>query len=480
VRFSSAILVLSTSLGVLTSREICVAQGSAAVTPSTATADDAPPTPSPAAPPPSAGFAFGSYGRVRAASDLRGHTGQSTNIVSFGTRFDLGNYAELELRREDHPGELQLRIVSTLGFQGDFFHYTSTFNDQVGIRNLYAEVAGALDDRVSLWAGSRMVRGDDVYLLNFWPLDNLNLIGGGGAFTTDHWELKLHGGLTRPNDPFYTQQDSAVANQGFLPQSVTLLDRPRSIIAARAAFWPLGSHAKRGVKVIGYAEAHHLPDGERETAPDSGEFKHLPAMSGYVVGVQLGAYLDEPQAFTNLFARCARGIAAYDPLQTFGAIAPVPGTTASDCRVALSANVELGAVAVQLGAYLREFRDPSATATTGGKLEEGIVDVRPYVWIGQRAGFSVDASYQALRTLAVNPDTGRLVGGAISKLAVIPFYSPYGRGTYTRPQLQVIYALSRRNADARRLYPDLDRRSSSSVEQFFAIGAEWWFNSTSY
>ncbi|HEY1536203.1 MAG TPA: hypothetical protein VGF76_19415, partial [Polyangiaceae bacterium] len=62
----------------------------------------------------------------------------------------------------------------------------------------------------------------------------------------------------------------------------------------------------------------------------------------------------------------------------------------------------------------------------------------------------------------------------------IPFYSPYGRGTYTRPQLQLIYALSVRNADAQHLYPDLDRRSGSNIEQFFAIGAEWWFNSTSY
>jgi maltoporin len=203
-------------------------------------------------------------------------------------------------------------------------------------------------------------------------------------------------------------------------------------------------------------------------------------MSGYVAGVELGGYLDAPQAFANLFFRCARGIAAYDPLQTFGGLEPVAGNDASDCRVALSANLELGAVALQLGAYLREFRDPSATATTGGKLEEGIVDARPYVWLGQRAGFAVDASYQALRTLAVNPSTGRLVGGAVGKFALIPFYSPYGRGTYTRPQLQLIYALSVRNDDAQRLYPDLDRRSSSSVEQFFAIGAEWWFNSTSY
>ena len=462
MRFSSAIGVLGIGLSILGSTKASRAQ------------DAAPPAPS------TPGFAFGSYGRIRAASDLRGHSGQSTNIVAYGTRYDLGNYAELELRREDHPQELELRIVATLALQGDFFHYTGKFDDRVAVRNLYAEVTGALVDRVSLWAGSRMVRGDDVYLLNFWPLDNLNLIGGGAAFTTKQLELKLHGGLTRPDDPFYAQQVSVVSAQGFVPQSVATLDRPRTILAARAAYWPFGSDAKRGLKLIAYAEAHHIAEGDRHVTADSGPIEHLPAMSGYVAGLQVGGYWDQPQAFANLFLRCARGLAAYDPLTTFAGVEPVAGTGASDCRVALSANVELGPAAVQLGAYFRRMNDPGGVASNGGKLEEGIVDVRPYVWIGERAGVSVDASYQALRTLAVDESTGRLVGGSVSKLAVIPFYSPYGRGTYVRPQFQLIYAISARSDDARRLYPTLDRRSDSNIEHFLAIGAEWWFNSTSY
>src|SRR5437868_6239147 len=45
------------------------------------------------------GFEFGSYGRVYAASDLRGGLGRGTNIVAFGPRIaDEGSYGELELR----------------------------------------------------------------------------------------------------------------------------------------------------------------------------------------------------------------------------------------------------------------------------------------------------------------------------------------------------------------------------------------------
>src|SRR4051812_46746793 len=68
-------------------------------------AEPAPTPPAAAEPAPKASepgrFEFGSYGRVRFGSDLRGGTGRQTNIVSHGARIDEESYAELELRRED-------------------------------------------------------------------------------------------------------------------------------------------------------------------------------------------------------------------------------------------------------------------------------------------------------------------------------------------------------------------------------------------
>src|SRR5687767_8894691 len=66
-----------------------------------------------------AGFSFGSYGRAGVASDLRDHSGSSTNIVSHGTRYDAGTYAELELRRDDYPHDLELQTVATIAFAGN-------------------------------------------------------------------------------------------------------------------------------------------------------------------------------------------------------------------------------------------------------------------------------------------------------------------------------------------------------------------------
>ena len=70
-------------------------------------------------------------------------------------------------------------MVFVPAYSGDLFHFTGNFSQNFAIRNAYAEVENLGISGLSLWAGSRMYRGDDIYLLNFWPLDNLNTIGGG-------------------------------------------------------------------------------------------------------------------------------------------------------------------------------------------------------------------------------------------------------------------------------------------------------------
>src|SRR5262249_47961167 len=86
-------------------------------------------------------FEFGSYGRVWAASDLRGGLGRGTNVVAFGPRIvDEGSYGELELRREDAFSEkVKSRIVATLALFPPFFHFTGKATQAIGVRNLYAQ-----------------------------------------------------------------------------------------------------------------------------------------------------------------------------------------------------------------------------------------------------------------------------------------------------------------------------------------------------
>jgi maltoporin len=426
-------------------------------------------------------FVFGSYGRVSVASDLAGSTGRDADFVSHGARIDEGTYAELELRREDQLGALTTRVVSTLAVAGPLFHFDGDFEDRFAVRNLYAEVDGALAPGLAVWAGSRMVRGDDVYLFDFWPLDDLNMVGGGARLRIgEHGDAALSVGLARPNDPFQRQVDLAVAPGSFVPDEVVVLDRPRLVIGARGVYHPMTRTAEDGVKLVLYGEAHVLPAGERATdegtATDS-----LPADDGFVLGAQAGGWRVADRAFVNLFFRYARGLGAYDPLGVPFAVGSVIDTgRAEEIQLAVSGNWESGPFGVQIGGWWRRFRDADENVFQRGLLSEGAVSVRPHVWLGEHAGIAMELGYQGLDTTRLDERTGEPEGGGAWKVGIIPFLSPNGRGTYTRPHLRLIYALTARDEGAQALYPDADPRSRQGVEHFLGIGTEWWFDSSSY
>lgn len=428
------------------------------------------------------GFFFGSYGRISAVSNLRGGLGREADIVAFNPRIDEDLYFELELRREDElVGNLRSRVVATLAFTGEFFHLDSEFDENIAVRNLFAEVQNALVDDLSLWVGSRMWRGDDVYLLNFWPLDNLNTVGGGFDYQMldQRLELRFAVGLARPDDPFHRQVDGTVANAGFLPADVVVLDRPRTTVAAKATYFLFGRRVERGAKLSLYAEGHFLPEGRRNI--EFGITEVLPRDGGYVLGGQLGGWDVGNRAFVNLFFRYARGLGAYNPLGVPFRVGGVMDTQrAREALVALSANWETGPFGVQIGGYYRNFRDADPNVFDRNHMAEGAVNLRPHVWVGDHAGLSADLSYQALQMSALDEVTGKIVRGGVTKIGFIPFYSPFGRGTYTRPHLRIIYALTIRDDGAQRLYPLEDPRSRQTLEHFLGVGAEWWFDSTSY
>jgi len=432
-------------------------------------------------PPRRTGFSFGSYGRIMAASDLRGSLGRDADIVAHGPRIDESVYMELELRREDDlPGGARSRVVATLALGGPFFHLDGKFEESVAVRNLYAEVENVLADGLRLWAGSRMVRGDDIYLLDFWPMDNLNTIGGGASYDAGGLlAIDLTVGLSRPDDPFQRQTVTTLSRDGFLPTELVVLNRPRFVVASKATLFPLGRDRDRAVKVSLYSEGHFLSSGERQL--DGGGREQLPGESGYVLGAQLGGWEVSTHGHLNLFFRYARGLAAFDPLSVpFRPGEAFSTDRAREIQLGLSGNYEHGAFGLQLGAYYRNFRSPSPGAFDGHRLAEGVVVARPMVWFGQRAGLAGEISYQAMETTRLDEVTGRPVRGGVTKFGVIPFVSPFGRGTYTRPQLRLIYSLTLRDAGARRLYPVADPRSRQRAEHFLGIGAEWWFDSSSY
>jgi len=444
-------------------------------------AADAPPPPFA----PSGHFEFGSYGRVRIASDGHGGTGRQANVVAHGTRIDEESYAELELRREDtFTPDVRSKVVATLALFPPFFHFSGDATQQLAVRNLFAQ--GSYK-RWTMWVGSRMYRGDDIYLLDWWPLDNQNTVGGGAGVTLpdDDTILQAHVGMQRLDNAYQHQDIQVVAPFGVGPATVTKLDRPRLVETLKATHFfrrvRVRGMPKAGFKAILYGEAHELAAGTvRDTITNNAD-RPVPSDSGWLVGTQLGFWTGERDTHVNLFLRHARGVAAYDPLSvptTFASDKTTSGST--ETLVAIGANYERDMLGVVVGGYLRAFRDGDPSPTSTQKYDEGTLVVRPQVYIGEYFGVAVEGSFQERRLAVLDPKTNAPLAASALRGGIMPYFSPSGRGTYKRPQLRIIYAVTARNDGARALYPAEDVFASRKTEHFIGLGAEWWFNSSSY
>jgi maltoporin len=431
-------------------------------------------------------FEFGSYGRVGIASDLRGGVARPANIVTHGTRIDQDPYAELELRREDtFKTGVQSRVVATVAFFPPFFHFNGDFAQAIVLRNLYAQAV--IKDQWTLWAGSRMYRGDDIYLLDWWPLDNQNTIGGGAGWSCtckDKFSITAHVGMQRLDNPYQTQFVPATSPFGVGATQVLSLNRPRIVETLKATKqWRtlnIKSLPGAGFKVSLYGEAHEIGAGvfhDTTTMKD----RPLPDDYGFVVGAQAGFWTGQRDTHVNFFVRHARGLAAYDPLaapQTFANDRTTAGST--ETLFALGGNYEHKWFGVLGGAYVRFFRDGDPSPTTTQKYDEGTFVVRPQIFLGELFGIATEGSFQARRYAFLDPATDAPLVGAMWRFGVMPFFSPSGRGSYKRPQFRAVYVASWRNEGARALYPAVDVYAQRDVEHYLGINVEWWFNSSSY
>lgn len=425
-------------------------------------------------------FVFGSYGRIGIASDLRGGLGREADLVGGGTRgdrYDLSSYIELQLARHDRILGVRTDVVATLALSGEPFHLSGEFEVDLALRNAYVEASDVGTPGLSLWVGSRMWRGDDIYLLNFWPLDELNTVGGGVGYRRDPWRVDLAVGMSRLLGGGYQYQEVAVPSTGFVPTRVVLLDRPRVIGALRGEYvWRPGSTGP-GLKLVLYGEAHALASGDRR-GPDGSTVEQLPADDGFVVGAEVSAFLGERDTFANLFVRYGWGLGAYDEIGLpFGLDTFKQASRARELLIALSANGEWGPFMLQAAGFYRYFRDADPNVFDRDDLAEWIVVARPAVAFARIFGFAAEASLQGTASSLLDTSTGETRAPSLFRFALMPYLSPTGPGSFRRPHLFGVYAVTLRSEDARAQYPDDDVFSQRDVEHYLGIGAEWWFDS---
>ncbi|MCD6498284.1 MAG: carbohydrate porin, partial [Deltaproteobacteria bacterium] len=438
------------------------------------------PAPAKARPPKSdTGFAFGSYGRVSASTDGHGWQARSTNIVDHGPRLEETPYLEVDLYYKLKPFHgITFKTVTTLGFTDDLFHYTGDWSSMLALRNLYLEASGVYYKGLTLWVGSRQYRGDDIYLLDFWPLDNLNTLGGGAILDWRRLSVALHAGVNRLRDK-YQYQEVAVPGLDNTSEQVVTLDRQRFITSLKVSqrFGGQGGHL--GFKVKGYAEIHAIGAGVYNAHLESDKQTKLPADQGWLIGVQVGMWnFLERSSHLNLFFKYAKGLAAYGEMAVPWGLSPDRSAKrAQALTMAVSGNFEWRFLGVLVGGYVQYFRDADGQKYDWDDGWQYAFAVRPQVNIARNFAQVFEVSFQGKWPAGLEPRTETVQRPAVTKFSVMPTLV-FGKGTYARPQIRLVYTLALLNRGARLAYNPVDPRSTRKVQHYIGLQAEWWYNST--
>lgn len=422
------------------------------------------------------GFSFGSYGRVVAGSDLNGGRGQRHQVVDHGPRLIEDPYLELDfgyLLRADDGAEF--RALTTVALTDALFHYDGDFDGSIAIRNAYVEASRFGVDGLSVWAGSRMYRGDDIYLLDFWPLDDLNTVGLGVSYRVGDTTIAAHGGVNQlANDFQYQEVD--VAAPVFGTESVILLDRVRALGSLRLEQLFFDVTERTSMKAVAYADVQTLGSGAFED--DNDVRIELPADMGYTLGAQFGAWGFTDNGFINLFIRYSRGLAAYDELAVpYGFDTDRTVTSAWMTRLGTSFNAETRLLGVTGGAYVEWFRDADSNIYDADDRVDGVFALRPTLFVTRHFHQAFEVSYQRRIPNGLSARTDTFLEPAMWQFGVMPTLT-LDRGSFSRPQLRAMYVASLLNDGALDAYADDDPRAGQSVQHFLGLGVEWWFNSS--
>lgn len=423
---------------------------------------------------------IGSYGRAQASTNLSGGRGSGVQISRWGPRLQQGPYLELDVGWDIAlDDEVEATILVTPGVSGDVFHYDGSFQDDIALRNLYAEIRGLWDGRLSAWVGSRMYRGDDIYLLDMWPMDNLNTYGGGVQLTEGRSAVAAHVGVNRLSQGDWQVQTAVVPDPGGIAgEEVLVLDRQRTIGSLRAEHRiPIGELTLR---LKAYGELHGLPAGQRRIEEGEGTtvLQDLPSDVGTLAGLQVSLWGWADQSFVHLWVRHATGLAAVGELvvPTTGFDRDLRVASSRSTLAALTGNTEHGAFGVQWAATVLATADADGRRVDFDDRIEVVGVLRPNLWIGEHGALSVEASHQLVRPNGLNPRTNAFDVGGVTQLSVLPALQVHP-GAYTRPRLQLVYTLSFADEGARAFFNPQDVRSQQGTSHFIGLGAEWWIDS---
>ena len=121
--------------------------------------------------------------------------------------------------------------------------------------------------------------------------------------------------------------------------------------------------------------------------------------------------------------------------------------------------------------------DPHPSVFDRDDLWEVAWAVRPAWFATDRFHLIGEVNLQYARPNGLLEETGKQETPVVFQFGLMPSIS-LGKGSYARPQLRLIYTATVLNPSARLTYAREDELRARRVQQFFGVGVEWWFNSS--
>ncbi|MGI6393852.1 MAG: carbohydrate porin [bacterium] len=427
------------------------------------------------------GFVFGSYGRVQPATDLEGGSAKWTNIVKHGSRLEQGSYVELDfgyLFKQPANGP-KFDFISTLAFSESLFHSNGKWSAINSVRNLFVRAENVVWKPLNMWVGSRMFRGDDIYLLDFWPLDEANMYGGGIGIKFDNWSIDYYVGFNRLEIDWQYQEKQVITDT-FGSESITWMERQRLVTGLKYEQRHQISDKGTGVKWKLLGELQRIGAGKKYNDPvDDSNLISYPEDFGWSVGGQLGFYGYLKNSFVNMFIKYSGGLAAYGLMTVpWGFNTEYKTTGAKEILFGISSNSEFKYFGNMFGAYVRYFEDSDSNKYDNDDFVEYIFSIRPHFVLHKYFYLAFELSHQLRKTnglTRLSDDSHKNILPQVTKLSLMPLVT-IGGGNYERPQIRLVYTAAFQNNDARALYHKDDIRAKRNVLHYFGLSAEWWFN----
>jgi maltoporin len=378
---------------------------------------------------------------------------------------------ELEFRLSEKAEDgARFAAVITPALGGSLFHADGQWDADLALRNLYLQAERLFKLPITLWAGSRMYRGNQIYLLDFWPLDDINTVGGGAVLGGAELRLSLHAGLSRPEEGEYQLQEVQQVQPGELePETVQVLDRQRQVLSLKGERRLALEQGSLGLAL--YGEGWHLPAGQRI---EEGMFhEELPADGGAVAGAEVFLEDDEGSSSAHIWYRYATGLGVYGELDVPQDGLALDGSTqgAREHRIAVGGWWMGGPGELLWGGYARHLRDADADHDIDDRWEAHLA-LRPVLSTGAHSALAVELSHQLLRPEGINPRSREHDVPQISRISALPTLrlGP----ALSQPQLRFQYTYAHLNDDARMWFPEGDVRQTRNHQHYIGLGAEWW------